>query len=99
MDIVYFSNEFPTGDLTATLRQLRNNSKSSNHNVLSQLMLRATQAIKQEIQELPTQLRLLFPTFESLFNWVEDAQLRTGTLSGAVEGALLILVQLALYIK
>ncbi|EJP61207.1 polyketide synthase [Beauveria bassiana ARSEF 2860] len=75
------------------------NSQESSHNVLAQLISRATAAVKNEIQSLPTGLLRLFSSFESLFEWADDSNLRTGPLCGAVDGVLLVLVQLALYIN
>ena len=99
MEVIYFSNEFPRGDLQDIFRRLHNNSKDRCHHLLSQFMTDATHAVKKEIQQLPLVLQQLFPPFETLHTWAENAQLREGLLCGAVDGVLLILVQVASYIS
>ena len=99
MEVIYFSNEFPGGDLQDVFRRLHSNSKDRRHHLLSQFMTDSTQAVKREIQQLPLVLQQLFPSFETLHTWTENAQLREGPLCGAVDGVLLILIQVAAYIS
>ncbi len=99
MEVLYFSNEFPKEDLQDVFRLLHNHSKDRRHPLLAQLVSNTTQAIKHEIKQLPSKLVDLIPPFGTLFEWVENAELREGLLCGAVEGVLLILLQLSLYIR
>lgn len=98
MEVVYFSNEFPREDLQDVFRQLHKKSKSSNHHVLARFIADATRAVKEEIEKLPTSLQNLIPVFESLSSWSENKELREGQLCGSIDGVLLVLVQISLYI-
>lgn len=99
MEVVHFSNEFPKEDLLDVFRHLHNRSKDHRHRLLAEFIDEATRAIKEETQKLPSQLRRKIPPFETLFTWAEDVGLRGGLLCGAVEGVLLVLVQISLYIR
>jgi hypothetical protein len=96
--LAYFSNEFPKEDLQILFRRLHKHSKTNNHAVLAQFLSEATRAVKEEIRELPAGLRQLIPPFTSILSWVEHPELREGLLCGAIDGVLLIIVQLATYI-
>jgi hypothetical protein len=98
MELVYFSNEFPREDLQDLFRRLHNHSKDKQHPVLARFIHEATWAVKDEVRRLPTELKQLIPPFENLLSWVENAELREGLICGAVDGVLLIVVQLATYI-
>ena len=94
----YFSNEFPKDDLQDIFRHLHNHSKGNDHAILAQFLSEATLAVKQEIRQLPTELKQLIPPFTTVLSWVENTELREGLLCGAVDGVLLIVVQIATYI-
>ena len=98
MDLVYFSNEFPKDDLIELFRRLHNHSKDKHHTILAQFLNETTWAVKDEIRQLPTELKQLIPPFETILSWAEDAELREGLICGAVDGVLLIVAQLATYI-
>ena len=98
MELVYFSNEFPRDDLQDLFRRLHNHSKDRNYTILAQFINEATWAIKDEVQRLPTELQQLIPPFETVMNWAENTELREGLICGAVDGVLLVVVQLATYI-
>lgn len=98
MEVVYFSNEFPKEDLQQVFRLLHIKSKSDNHHILAKFNDDATKAIKREVQKLPSSLRQLIPPFQTLSSWAERKDLREGHLCGAVDGVLLILAQISLYI-
>ena len=98
MEIVYFSNEFPREDLHEVFRHLHNNSKDTEHPLLARFISESTFVVKDEIRKLPSELRRLFPPFETVLTWVEDNELREGTLCGAVDGVLLVVIQIAAYI-
>ena len=96
--LVYFSNEFPRDDLQDVFRRLHNHSKDKHHPILAQFINESTWAIKDEVQRLPTEQKQLIPPFETVLDWAEHTELREGLICGAVDGVLLIVVQLAIYI-
>ena len=98
MELLYFSNEFPKDDLQDLLRRLHNHSKDKRHTALAQFINEATWAVKDEIRRLPTELKQLIPPFGTVLSWAENTELREGPICGAVDGVLLVVLQLATYI-
>jgi monodictyphenone polyketide synthase len=98
MELVYFSNEFPRDDLQDLFRHLHNHSKDKHHPILAQFINETTRAVKDEVRRLPTELKQLIPPFETVLSWAENTELREGLICGAVDGVLLVVVQLATYI-
>ncbi|KAG9871680.1 putative polyketide synthase, partial [Aureobasidium melanogenum] len=98
MDLVYFSNDFPKDDLQTLFRHLRNQSKTRQHTILAHFLATATSSLKHEIQALSAELKQSFRPFESLLDWADDAELRRSSLCGAVDGVLLVILQLGAYI-
>jgi Starter unit:ACP transacylase in aflatoxin biosynthesis len=94
LKLVYFSNEFPHDDLQDLYRRLHNHSKSAQHPVLSRFIQEATVAVREEVRQLPTQLRALLPAFETVFDFANYPELRKGPLCGSVDGILLCVVEL-----
>ncbi|KAH6640304.1 putative polyketide synthase [Chaetomium tenue] len=97
MNIVYFNNE-SRDDLKDLFRRLHRHSKDRRHPVLSRFLHEATLAIRDEVRLLPIELKGLVPAFESIFNLVDDADLRKGPLGDAIKEMLLCTVQLAAFI-
>lgn len=98
MDLVYFSNDFPKDDLQNLFRHLRNQAKTRQHTILAHFLTTATASVKHEIQALSVELKQYFRPFESLLDWADDTELRKSSLCGAVDGVLLVILQLAAYI-
>jgi monodictyphenone polyketide synthase len=98
MDLIYLPNEFPKGDLQDSFRHLRRASKDKRHVLLAQFLDEATSAMQQEVSHLSDELRGHFSNPRDVLAWSEDNHLREGPLCGAVEGALLIIVQLSILI-
>ena len=98
MELVYFSNEFPKEELQDLFRRLHNRSKGKAHPILAQFLVEATWAVKEEIRQLPTELKQLIQPFKSILSWAENTELREGLICGAVDGVLLVVLQLATYI-
>lgn len=98
MELVYFSNEFPKDDLVDLFRRLHNHSKDRGHSILAQFISDCTLAIKDEIRQLSPEHKKIIPPFETILSWAENTELREGLLCGAIDGILLIIVQLATYI-
>ncbi|KFY41668.1 hypothetical protein V494_02866 [Pseudogymnoascus sp. VKM F-4513 (FW-928)] len=98
MEVVYFNNEFSKEDLQDVFRRLHNHTKDKHYPVLTQFIHEASWVIKDEVRQLPTETKQLIPPFSTLLAWVENTQLREGLLCSAVDGVLLVFVQLAAYI-
>ncbi|KAK4208426.1 hypothetical protein QBC37DRAFT_379096 [Rhypophila decipiens] len=94
MKLIYFSNEFPSDDLHQLLRDLRRHSKDRRHPTLARFLDEAALSIRQEIRDLPTVLKAQIPTFESILDFVDFAELREGPLCGSIDGILLCLVEI-----
>lgn len=95
MKVVYFSNELPYEDLRDLLRRLYVHSKDRRFPTLARFIHEATLAVQNEVKLLPANLRALVPPFETIFNLVDHATLRYGSLGGSVDGALLCALQIA----
>ncbi|KAM3415775.1 hypothetical protein BST61_g9286 [Cercospora zeina] len=98
MEILYFSNEIPEDNLPQVIRFIRQQSKSSRHVLLSQFIAVTRSAIKEEVDHLPPALRSLFASFDDISQWAADKELRGGQLCGAIDGVLLVFVQISLYL-
>jgi hypothetical protein len=96
--LIYFSNEFPHDDLQTLLRGLYNHSKDKRHPNLARFLEEATSAIRDEVNKLPLEMRRLVPSFESLHTLAADEKLRRGPLCGSIDGVLLCVLQLGIFI-
>nr|WAU16864.1 BTG4 [Cercospora sp. JNU001] len=95
MNLVYFSNEYPRGELQDTFRRLHNLSKDPAQICLHHFLRQANEAVKDEIKRLPTEEKDCVPPFEDLLRWGDEPEFREGPLCGAIEGTLLVLLQMA----
>ncbi|KAI0175049.1 hypothetical protein BJ166DRAFT_460527 [Pestalotiopsis sp. NC0098] len=93
--LAYFSNEFPPDDLQSIVRKLFERSKSRQHPTLARFLEEATSVVRDEVRKLPNETKGLIPSFRSIFDFAEDAELRKGPLSGSIDGVLLCAVQFA----
>jgi hypothetical protein len=98
MKVLYFSNEFPHDDLQELCRRIHVHSKSRNHTILANLIAEATTAVREEIRVLPTELKSLIPPIETVLNFADFAELRKSRLCGSIDGVLLCIIELALFI-
>ncbi|KAJ5769696.1 Type I Polyketide synthases (Type I PKS) [Penicillium odoratum] len=98
LKLVYFSNEFPPDALPNLVRQIHLHSKDRRHHILARFLEDATLAIRDEVRQLPPGLRSLVPSFESVLNFVEYPDLRTGPLGASIDGVLLCATELATFI-
>lgn len=94
MRVIYFSNEFQYDELPNLFRDLHQRSKSRDHPILARFFRDSTIAIQDEIRKLPSDLRRLVPTFETILTFVDFAELRKGPLSGSIDGLLLCIAEL-----
>lgn len=98
MKLAYFSNEFPHDDLQELSRRLHVHSKDKRHAILARFIDEATLAIREEVRRLPTALKGLIPPFETVLNFADHSELRKGPLSGSIDGVLLCVVELGIFI-
>ena len=98
IELAYFGNEFPRDDLPALFRRIHQHTKDKHHQHLAHFITEATFVIKDEIRHLPADLKQLIPPFDTILSWAEQTDLREGLICGAVDGALLVVAQLAVYI-
>jgi monodictyphenone polyketide synthase len=98
LTLAYFSNEFPHDDLHGLVRRIHIYSKDRRHPILARFLDEATLAIRDEIKQLPVELRILIPSFQTILNFVDYPELRKGPLSGSIDGILLCVVELASFI-
>lgn len=98
LEIIYFGNELPNEDIQDLFRNLHLQSKKLAHPLLALFIENATQAVKDEVARLPSELKQLFPPFESVLSWADHIDLRDGLLCGAVMGVLLTIAQVGTYI-
>lgn len=96
--VIYFSNDFPTDDLSILLRRLHNHSKQRSHAVLARFLNEATRVLRNEVSQLRTELAELVPSFESVTTLAGETGLRKGRLSQSIDGVLLCVLQLGTYI-
>ncbi|KAF2997726.1 putative PKS-like protein biosynthetic cluster [Neopestalotiopsis sp. 37M] len=99
MKLLYFSNEFPHDDLAGLSRQLTLLSKQKQFLHLARFLDHATEAVRDEVRQLPWSLRNTIPPFDSVFNFIEHTSLRKGELGASIDGVLLVVVQLGTLIK
>lgn len=97
-NLVYFSNEFPGDDLKDLFRRLQRHSKDKRFRILASFLEECTEVIKEEARKLPQQLQDFLPPFQTLLSLVDDSQFRRGPLGGALESALLCVLQIGLFI-
>nr|ALG03242.1 PKS [Aspergillus alliaceus] len=98
MKTFYFSNKFPSDDLSDLFRRLRLQSKSPKHVILGRVVEEATALVRDEITRLPAELRSLLPPFQSILDLAENFNWHQGPLSGTFECVFLVLVPLCLFV-
>lgn len=98
LHLIYFSNEFPSDDLSYLFRRLHNHSKHRSHPILARFLQETTRALRQEVSRLRAELAHLVPAFESVTTLAGESELRKGPLCGSIDGVLLCVLQLATYI-
>ncbi|KAG8527863.1 Type I Iterative PKS [Bacidia gigantensis] len=96
--LVYFSNEFPNDDLQDLFRRLQRNSKDRRFRQLSIFLDEATTVVKEEALKLPQAQQDLLPQFSSVLQLVDNGEFRQGPLGGALESALLCVLEIGMFI-
>ncbi|KAF4553280.1 Atrochrysone carboxylic acid synthase-like protein [Elsinoe fawcettii] len=98
MRLLYFTNDISEDDLLASIRRIVVQSRTQKHAVLAAFLREATLAIKQEIKQLPADLRATIPPFDSVTQFVQYPLLMSGPLRGSIEGVRLALAEIGLYL-
>ncbi|KAF4242108.1 hypothetical protein CNMCM8980_000436 [Aspergillus fumigatiaffinis] len=94
---VWFGNEFPSDDLKDLFRRLHQHSKDRRFRLLSVFLDESTAILKEEVANLPQQLRELVPHFDTACTLAE-VDFRQGALGAAMESALLTILELGMLI-
>lgn len=98
LNLVYFSNEFPSEDLSYLLGRLHIHSKHHSHPILGRFLDEASRALREEVGKLRAELSILVPEFETVTALARESELRKGPLCTSIDGVLLCVLQLGMYI-
>ncbi|KAJ6443403.1 Non-reducing polyketide synthase vrtA [Purpureocillium lavendulum] len=96
--LLYFGNEFPSDDLNELFRRLQQHSKDRRFRLLNALLEESTLVLQDEINKLPHHIRSQVPHFDNIVTLAENGYLRDLGLGAAMESALLLVLQLGLFI-
>jgi len=96
--LLFFSNEFPSDDLKDLLRRLQRNSKDKRFRYLAAFLEESTNVIKEEALRLPQSLQEILPPSKTPLSLVENSQWRQGPLGGALESAVLCILEIGMFI-
>lgn len=96
--LVFFSNEFPRDDLEDLFRRLQRHSKDKRFRFLAEFLKECTGVINEESLKLPQPLQSLLPPVQTVLSLVENPQFRVGPLGGALESALLCILEIGMFI-
>ena len=98
MDLTLFSNELPGDDINALFRRLHFRSKERRHTCLAQFLRLATFAFRDEVKKLSHVDKTQIPHIESIVELRNHAHLRKGKFAGAIEGVMLVILELGCFI-
>lgn len=93
--LAFFGNEFPNEDLKDLFRRLQRYSKDKRFRFLALFLDEAIAVLREELLKLPHTLQNLVPPFQTVLGLVD---LRKGPLGGAIESALLCVLQIGMFI-
>lgn len=96
--LIYFGNEFPTDDLNDLFRRLQQHSKDRRFRLLNAHLEESTLVLQDEVNKLPHYIRSQVPHFDNIVTLAENGYLRHLGLGAAIESALLLVLQLGLFI-
>ncbi|AEO66245.1 polyketide synthase [Thermothielavioides terrestris NRRL 8126] len=96
--VAFFGTDFPNDDVLQLLRKLHICTQDRRYPVVTRFIDEVNRAIRDEVRQLPGELRSLMPHFQSVLHLWEDTKLRQGPLGGSVDGTLLCVLQLASFI-
>jgi hypothetical protein len=96
--LLYFGNEFPNDDLNDLFRRLLQHSKDRWFRLLNAHLEESTLVLQDEISKLPHYVKGQVPHFDKIVTLSEHGCMRDLGHGAAMESALLIVLQLALFI-
>lgn len=96
--LIFFSHEFPPDDLQDLFRRLQRFSKDRRFRLLSLFLDESTLVVQEEARRLPQHLRDLLPPFQTVLSLVDSGDFRKGPLGGALESAMLVVLELGMFI-
>ena len=93
--LAFFNNEFPNDDRKDLFRRLQRNSKDKRFRFLALFLDEVNTVVREELLKLPQALQSLLPPFQTILSLVDFCR---GPLSGAMESALLCVLQIGMFI-
>ena len=93
--LAFFSNECPNDDLKKLFRRLQRDSKDRRFRFLALFLDEATIILRKELLKLPQALRNIIPPFQTIVSLVD---FRHGPLGGAMESAMLCILEIGMFI-
>lgn len=97
--LVFFSHEFPCDDLQELFRCLHRHSKEKSFPLLAAFLEECTTVLMEEALKLPHSVADLLGPFQTLLALVARlGKLRKGPLGGAMDGALLCILEIGMLI-
>lgn len=96
-NIVCFAHGLPENSLHL-FRQIRTQSKIRDHSTLRDFISHTTLVLREEIRNLPEELRSQLPPFENALDLVEWQNWERGPLAGALGGVLRCLLHISSFI-
>jgi hypothetical protein len=97
--ILYCTNEFPSDDLQGIFNCLQRHARDGKFPFLSSFLTGCTRMVKKEVAGLPQDLQESLPPFQNVLALaVHFANNRHGPLAGALDGALLCILQIGILI-
>ncbi|ORY60945.1 beta-ketoacyl synthase domain-containing protein [Pseudomassariella vexata] len=96
--LLFFSNEFPNDDLRDLFRRLHTHSKRQRFRLLAIFLDACGDMVHEEVAALPLHLKKLVPPFKSVLSLADDPGFRQGPVGGALESALLCVLEIGMFI-
>ena len=96
--LLFFNNEFPNDDLRSLFRRLHVHSKCQRFRFLATFLEACSDALHDEVAALPLHLKKLIPPFKSVLSLADDPDFRQGPVGGALESALLCILEIGMLI-
>lgn len=97
--IIYCDNAFPSDDLQSLFNLLQRHGRDSQFPFLSIFLSECTEMMRREVALLPYDIKKDLPPFQNISSLATHfVHNRLGPLSGALDGALLCIAQIGMFI-